>query len=136
MWVSRWRIVTRAATAEDPDIDTDVLLRDGRVAQLRPIVPADSDEFIAFYGRVSDQSKYYRFFSPMPHLSDRDVNRFTHVDHVHRVGQIDDGVCDQLAGSMPGDAASSVDVDDWQAVGGAVGFLGALAGTVRRRVLE
>ncbi len=38
-----------------------------------------------FYERVSDRSKYYRFFSPMPHLSDRDVARFTQVDHDQRV---------------------------------------------------
>ncbi len=38
-----------------------------------------------FYDRVSDRSKYYRFFSPMPHLSDRDVARFTQVDHDERV---------------------------------------------------
>ena len=38
-----------------------------------------------FYDRVSDRSKYYRFFSPMPHLSDRDVARFTQVDHDQRV---------------------------------------------------
>ena len=34
---------------------------------------------------MSDESKYYRFFSPMPQLSDRDVARFTQVDHFDRV---------------------------------------------------
>ncbi|NPC95284.1 GNAT family N-acetyltransferase [Nocardioides sp. zg-DK7169] len=66
--------------------EADVLLRDGRTAHIRPIGPADADLLVDFYDkRVSDQSKYYRFFSPMPHLSERDVRRFTHVDHVDRV---------------------------------------------------
>ena len=62
-----------------------MLLRDGRTAHIRPIRPGDAELLVAFYSRVSDQSKYYRFFSPMPHLSERDVARFTQVDHVHRV---------------------------------------------------
>lgn len=65
--------------------EADVLLRDGRTAHIRPIRPDDKDVFVEFYSRVSDQSKYYRFFSPMPRLSDRDVARFTNVDHVKRV---------------------------------------------------
>jgi acyl-CoA synthetase (NDP forming)/ribosomal protein S18 acetylase RimI-like enzyme len=65
--------------------EADVLLRDGRTAHIRPIRPDDADLLVDFYTRVSDQSKYYRFFSAMPHLSERDIARFTRVDHVHRV---------------------------------------------------
>ena len=65
--------------------DADVLLRDGRTAHLRPIRPEDTELLVDFYSRVSDESKYYRFFSPMPTLSDRDLHRFTHVDHRERV---------------------------------------------------
>lgn len=65
--------------------EADVLLKDGRVAQLRPITPEDTDAFVAFYSRVSDESKYYRFFAPYPTLSARDVERFTHVDLDRRV---------------------------------------------------
>nr|WP_246377903.1 bifunctional GNAT family N-acetyltransferase/acetate--CoA ligase family protein [Nocardioides ginsengisegetis] len=61
------------------------MLRDGRTAHIRPITSADAELLVEFYARVSDQSKYYRFFSPMPHLSERDVARFTQVDHVNRV---------------------------------------------------
>ncbi|MXG88575.1 GNAT family N-acetyltransferase [Nocardioides flavescens] len=67
---------------------SDVLLRDGRTAHIRPIQPADADLLREFYARVSDRSKYYRFFSPMPRLSDRDVKRFTQVDHHERVAFI------------------------------------------------
>ena len=66
--------------------EADVLLRDGRTANIRPVTPADEELLVDFYdNRVSDTSKYYRFFSPMPHLSQRDVERFTHVDYVSRV---------------------------------------------------
>ena len=65
--------------------EADVLLRDGRVAHLRPIRPADHDLLVEFYEEVSAESKYLRFFAPMPHLSERDVTRFTTVDNRDRV---------------------------------------------------
>ncbi|MET0467773.1 MAG: GNAT family N-acetyltransferase [Aeromicrobium sp.] len=68
-----------------PAWEADVLLKDGRVAQIRPIVPEDAPRFVAFYDRVSAESKYFRFFAPYPRLSDRDVARFTTVDHDKRV---------------------------------------------------
>jgi acyl-CoA synthetase (NDP forming)/ribosomal protein S18 acetylase RimI-like enzyme len=68
--------------------EADVLLRDGRAAHVRPIRPEDAELLVSFYARVSDQSKYYRFFAPMPTLSDKDVHRFTEVDHAERVALI------------------------------------------------
>lgn len=65
--------------------EADVLLRDGRTAHLRPILPDDIDALVEFYDLVSAQSKYYRFFAPMPTLSTRELNRITHVDHHDRV---------------------------------------------------
>jgi acyl-CoA synthetase (NDP forming)/GNAT superfamily N-acetyltransferase len=66
--------------------EADVVLRDGGTALIRPITPDDAQRLVEFYERVSDESKYYRFFSPYPRLSDRDVRRFTHHDYVDRVG--------------------------------------------------
>src|SRR3954447_14360413 len=65
--------------------EADVVLRDGKTAHIRPIRSDDAELLVDFYGRVSERSKYYRFFSPMPNLSDRDVQRFTQVDHDQRV---------------------------------------------------
>ena len=62
-----------------------MLLRDGRTAHLRPISSEDRDLLVEFYEQVSAESKYLRFFAPMPRLSDRDLERFTRVDHVDRV---------------------------------------------------
>ncbi|WP_406055283.1 GNAT family N-acetyltransferase [Kribbella sp. NBC_00889] len=68
--------------------EADVVLRDGATAHLRPITPGDADLLVAFYARVSEQSKYYRFFAPYPQLSDRDVARFTQVDYHDRLALI------------------------------------------------
>lgn len=65
--------------------EADVVLRDGRTAHLRPIMPEDAEGLVEFYAEVSDQSKYFRFFAPMPQLSEKDVRRFTQVDHHDRV---------------------------------------------------
>jgi acyl-CoA synthetase (NDP forming)/RimJ/RimL family protein N-acetyltransferase len=68
--------------------EADVLLADGGVAHLRPIRPSDADKLVAFYDRVSPESKYLRFFAAYPRLSDRDVKSFTEVDYVDRVAFI------------------------------------------------
>lgn len=87
----RFGLVTGTAASSDDARDypahweADVVLRDGRVAHIRPILPEDAERLVEFYAEVSDQSKYYRFFAPMPRLSERDVERFTHVDHHERV---------------------------------------------------
>ncbi len=64
------------------------MLSDGGTAHVRPIRPEDADRLVEFYSRVSDESKYYRFFAPYPKLSERDVSHFTHVDHDGRVALI------------------------------------------------
>nr|WP_107484839.1 bifunctional GNAT family N-acetyltransferase/acetate--CoA ligase family protein [Streptomyces sp. TN58] len=66
--------------------EADVVLRDGGTARIRPITTEDAGRLVSFYEQVSDESKYYRFFAPYPRLSARDVHRFTHHDHVDRVG--------------------------------------------------
>ncbi|WP_086792510.1 bifunctional GNAT family N-acetyltransferase/acetate--CoA ligase family protein, partial [Streptomyces thermovulgaris] len=66
--------------------EADVVLRDGGTARIRPITPDDADRLVSFYEKVSDESKYYRFFAPYPRLSAKDVHRFTHHDYVDRVG--------------------------------------------------
>jgi len=64
--------------------ETDVVLSDGSTTQVRPIQPADGPLIAAFHARQSPQSIYYRYFSPRPRLSDRDLERLTHVDYIDR----------------------------------------------------
>jgi predicted CoA-binding protein/RimJ/RimL family protein N-acetyltransferase len=47
--------------------------------------PTDGDAVIRFHNRQSDESIYFRFFAPMPRLSDKDLHRFTHLDYKDRV---------------------------------------------------
>ncbi len=65
--------------------EADVVLRDGGIAHLRPISPADADAVQAFHTGQSQASIYLRFFSYKARLSSKELRRFTEVDHVDRV---------------------------------------------------
>lgn len=68
--------------------EADVVLRDGSTMHIRPIRPSDADALQQFHRSQSAQSIYFRFFAPMERLSDRDLDRFTHVDHRQRVALV------------------------------------------------
>ncbi|MFB4317968.1 GNAT family N-acetyltransferase [Actinomadura sp. 21ATH] len=68
--------------------EADVVLTDGGTAHLRPITGDDAELLRSFYARLSPETIYYRFFSPRPRLSDREIEHFTHVDHDRRVALI------------------------------------------------
>ena len=68
--------------------EADVVLRDGSVAHLRPITPADASAVHRFHAGQSDESIYMRFFAPLRQLSERDVTRFTTVDYHDRVALV------------------------------------------------
>ncbi|MCZ2805020.1 GNAT family N-acetyltransferase [Modestobacter sp. VKM Ac-2983] len=68
-----------------PHWEADVVAADGGTVHLRPITPEDADGIVGLMDRSSDQTRYYRFFGPMRRLSDKDLHRFTHVDHDARV---------------------------------------------------
>ncbi|MCB0971508.1 MAG: GNAT family N-acetyltransferase, partial [Acidimicrobiales bacterium] len=65
--------------------EADVVLADGGTMAVRPIRPDDAERIIRFHERQSPESVYFRYFSPRPRLSERDVERFTHVDYVDRM---------------------------------------------------
>ncbi|MGF0319532.1 GNAT family N-acetyltransferase [Nocardia fluminea] len=66
----------------------DVLAADGGVVRVRPIVPADADALAAFHARLSDRTRYLRYFGPYPQISPKDMYRTTHVDYRDRVGLV------------------------------------------------
>ena len=59
--------------------DVDVLLRDGSTARIRTIDPDDAPSVIAFHEQLSAESIRRRFFNLHPHLSEREVDRLTHL---------------------------------------------------------
>ncbi|WP_299957211.1 bifunctional GNAT family N-acetyltransferase/acetate--CoA ligase family protein [uncultured Modestobacter sp.] len=71
--------------AAPPHWEADVVAADGGTVHLRPITPEDAEGIVGLMDRSSDQTRYYRFFGPMRRLSDKDLHRFTHVDHDARV---------------------------------------------------
>ncbi|GAA3614035.1 bifunctional GNAT family N-acetyltransferase/acetate--CoA ligase family protein [Marihabitans asiaticum] len=68
--------------------EADVVLRDGSVARLRPILPSDAEGIHRFHSGQSEESIYLRFFAPIRRLSDKDVARFTQVDYVDRMALV------------------------------------------------
>ncbi|MGA1075745.1 MAG: hypothetical protein ACO307_11525 [Ilumatobacteraceae bacterium] len=66
----------------DLEWSSTVVLGDGSSALLRPITPADADALAAFHLRQAPESRYYRYFSPKPSLTEDELQRFTTVDFV------------------------------------------------------
>ena len=63
----------------------DVVLSDGGTVHVRPIRPDDADRLRDLHGRLSPEAVYYRFFTPMPRLSDTMVERLVNVDYRERM---------------------------------------------------
>ncbi|MEA2669903.1 MAG: hypothetical protein QOG45_123 [Chloroflexota bacterium] len=63
----------------------DALLSDGVPVSIRPIRPDDGTALVAFHDGLSEETVYRRFFSCKPHLTDRDVEGFIHVDYRDRM---------------------------------------------------
>lgn len=59
-----------------------VVLRDGTPVVLRPAVPEDKALLAAAFERLSPESRYRRFFSPMPTLSPSLLRYLTEIDYV------------------------------------------------------
>ncbi|WP_411431346.1 bifunctional acetate--CoA ligase family protein/GNAT family N-acetyltransferase [Actinokineospora spheciospongiae] len=68
--------------------EADVVLSDGGTVHLRPIVPSDAEVLRAFHGRLSQRTRYLRYFGPYPRIPDRDLKRFSTVNHHSRVAFI------------------------------------------------
>jgi len=68
--------------------EADVVASDGGIVHLRPILPTDADALLRFHESLSERTRYLRFFGPYPRISERDLARFTTVDHRARVAFI------------------------------------------------
>jgi acyl-CoA synthetase (NDP forming)/RimJ/RimL family protein N-acetyltransferase len=68
--------------------ESDALLSDGATVHIRPVRPDDGDRLIALHGRLSPQSQYFRFFSPKPRLTEKEVERFANVDFLDRAALV------------------------------------------------
>ncbi|MFD9702136.1 GNAT family N-acetyltransferase [Lentzea sp. NPDC059081] len=68
--------------------EADVVLSDGGTVHLRPITPDDAEKLREFHGRLSERTRYFRYFGPYPRIPQRDLERFSTVDHHDRVAII------------------------------------------------
>lgn len=71
--------------------ESDVVLADGGTARIRPSRVDDEDALLRLYERLSDDSIYLRFFSPVPRPTAVQLERLTsvdYVDHMVMVAQI------------------------------------------------
>jgi GNAT superfamily N-acetyltransferase len=57
------------------------VLRDGTRILVRPILPEDRERLREGFVRLSAQSRYRRFLTPLEHLSDQQVRFLTEIDH-------------------------------------------------------
>jgi RimJ/RimL family protein N-acetyltransferase len=65
-------------TAADP-----LQLADGRRLKIRPIEREDRERFRRLFTRLTPQSRYRRFLSPKPELTERELASLVDIDHVH-----------------------------------------------------
>jgi len=104
-----------------------VELRGGEVVLVRPVQPGDRALFAAGFERMSGESRYRRFMSYKKHLSDRELDFFTRLDHERHeaIGAIDVATGEGVgvarmhrAEDDPEVAEAAVTiVDDWQGRG-------------------
>lgn len=61
----------------------EVHLRTGHAAWVRPIRGTDATELQRAFALLSDLSRYQRFMTGTPHLTDRQATYFSAIDHSH-----------------------------------------------------
>jgi RimJ/RimL family protein N-acetyltransferase len=117
-----------------------VRIRDGTEVAVRPIAPADADALRDAFERLSLQSRYERFLSPMDHMSTAMVRYFTEVDHHdHEALVAFDPVDDRLVAvarfvreDNPEVAEAAITVaDDWHGRGLGTAMLNEIAERAR-----
>ena len=138
-----------AAAGYPVELTEQAYLDDGTPVEFRAIRPDDAERLERLFYRLSPQSLYLRFFTPMTRPSAPLIQRLTHVDYVDRlalVAIIDDEVVgvaryDRLAAVAPsqlsvdpGEAEAAVIVEDaWQHHGIATRLLWRLSAAARAR---
>lgn len=65
-------------TAADP-----LVLADGRRLEIRPIERHERDRLRGLFTRLTPESRYRRYLSPKPRLSERELDYLLDIDHVH-----------------------------------------------------
>jgi RimJ/RimL family protein N-acetyltransferase len=124
--------------------DAVVRLRDGSAMSIRPVAPDDKAAIVSGFEKLSPESRYRRFFSPLHRLSDRDLAYLTEVDHRDHEALIAHselgeplGVARYVRGNDPRKAEVAVAVvDEWQGRGVATELLNRLVDRAREEQVQ
>ncbi len=117
------------------------LLDDGTQVELRAILPADAERLLRLFPRLSSQTLYRRFFTPVPRARRAVIERLVRVDYRDRlaiVALVDDEVVGVARydrdPSAPAEAEAAVVVEDaWQGRGLGTSLLRRLAAAAGQR---
>ena len=63
-------------------------LEDGTPVLLRPVTPEDRERLVVGMAQLSADSRYFRFFTPSPRLTEEQIRYFTEVDQENHVAWI------------------------------------------------
>lgn len=74
-------MITKVDTTYPSQYETEVVLRDGSIVQLRPIRVEDAERWLAFVNRLSPQTRYLRFHYLPKKFSPEDALRYCTVDY-------------------------------------------------------
>lgn len=122
-----------------------VTTRDGSSLRVRPIEPGDKRALADGFARLSEQSRYRRFFAPLSSLKATDLHYLTDVDHRDHEAIIGFdaasgdavGVARFVRSEDPRVAEVAVTViDDWQGRGVATALLEQLVVRAREEGVE
>lgn len=67
-----------------PEWESDVVLADGGTVRLRPLRASDDDRLVGLYSRMSEASRYFRFFSAVPASMAGHLERLRELDYERR----------------------------------------------------
>jgi RimJ/RimL family protein N-acetyltransferase len=74
-----------AGSRAQRDVSLEVSLEEGRRVRVRPLRPADRERYVKAVAALSPRSRYLRFASPMPKMSERQVDLMMQVDGEQQV---------------------------------------------------
>jgi RimJ/RimL family protein N-acetyltransferase len=103
------------------DYSTRETLRDGRTVGIRALRPDDRASMVELAGRMSEEARQLRFFTPKRGFSEQEIDYYVNVDfvsHVALVAVMDEGGAPRLVGggryivATPGVAEIAFGVDE------------------------
>ena len=116
-------VIGEAGTAQPSRYSQFETLRDGTRIEIRAQQPEDLAAMLEVFGRMSEQSRYTRFFAPKRGFSEAEIAHFMNVDFVDHVALVAVaeaagsrrivGACRYIV-SQPGSAEIAFAVDDAQ----------------------